>query len=66
MNGEARFAGEAAARAGVSALEGRDRPLARQRRRPKRNRPDFGRTLEERLEDVDRIEDSKSFPEPWR
>jgi len=66
MNGGARSAGEAAALAAVSTLERRKRPLARQRRRPKRNRPEFGRTLDERLEDVYRIEDGESFPAAWR
>ena len=65
MKGDARSAGEAAALAAVSILEGRKRPLARQRRRPKRNRPDFGRTLNERLEDIERVEDSASFPAAW-
>jgi hypothetical protein len=66
MNGDARSAGEAAALAAVSTLEGRKRPLVRKRRRPKRNRPDLGRTLDERLEDVYRIEDGESFPAAWR
>jgi hypothetical protein len=70
MNGGARSgfgqAGEAAALAAVATLERRKRPLARQRRRPKRNRPEFGRTLDERLEDVYRIEDGESFPAAWR
>jgi hypothetical protein len=66
MNGDARSAGEAAALAALSTLEGRKRPLVRKRRRPKRNRPDLGRTLDERLEDVYRIEDGESFPAAWR
>jgi hypothetical protein len=66
MKGEARSAGEAAARAAVVTLEGRNRPLARRRRRPRRDRPDFGRTFDERLADVERIEDSETFPAAWR
>jgi hypothetical protein len=66
LKGDARSAGEAAALAAVTILGGRKRPLARQRRRPKRSRPEFGRTLAERLEDVHRIEDGESFPAAWR
>ena len=66
LNGDARSAGEAAALAAVSILERRERPLERKRRRPQRERPDFQRTLEERLDDVHRIEDSESFPASWR
>jgi hypothetical protein len=65
MNDDARSGGEAAALAAVAVLEGRGRPLARKRRRPQRARPRFEQTLEERLDDVHRIEDSESFPEPW-
>jgi hypothetical protein len=63
---EARSAGEAAAAAAVSVIEGRRRPLARRRRRPRAKRPDFGQTLEERRADVQRIEESDAFPEIWR
>ena len=66
MNSKARSAGEAAAQATVSILEGRERPLTRKRRRPQRDRPHFEQTLDERLDDVHRIEDGESFPASWR
>jgi hypothetical protein len=63
---QARSAGEAAALAAVSVIEGRRRPLARTRRRPRAKRPHFEQTVEERLADVHRIEESDAFPEIWR
>jgi hypothetical protein len=65
MKGDARSAGEAAAMAAVARIEGKQRPLARKRRRPQSRRPRYEPTLEERLEDVRRIEGSESFPEVW-
>ena len=64
--GVARSAGEAGALAVVALVEGKRRPLARARRRPQAGRPRFEKTIEERLEDVGRIEESESFPEAWR
>ena len=66
MKDEARSAGEAGALAAVAVVEGKKRPLARARRRPQAQRPQFQKTIEERLEDVGRIEESESFPEVWR
>lgn len=66
MKDEARSAGEAGALATVALVEGKRRPLARARRRPKAGRPRFEKTTEERLEDVARIEESESFPDVWR
>jgi hypothetical protein len=66
MDDVARSAGQAAALAAVSVLEGRRRPLARKRRRPGRDRLHFPQTIEERVDEVHRIEDSESFPPSWR
>jgi hypothetical protein len=66
MKDEARSAGEAGALAVVVVVEGKRRQLARRRRRPQARRPQFEKTVEERLEDVGRIEESQSFPEAWR
>jgi hypothetical protein len=66
MKDEARSAGEAGALAAVAVVEGKKRPLARTRRRAQAQRPQFQKTIEERLEDVGRIEESESFPEVWR
>ena len=63
---DARSGGEAAAMAAVATIEGKRRPLARNRRRPQSQRPEFEKTPEERLDDVRRIEGSESFPEVWR
>ena len=66
MDERASSAGQAAALAAVSVLEGRQRSLARKRRRPRHARPHFSRTIEERVDEVHRIEDSESFPPSWR
>jgi hypothetical protein len=63
---EARSAGEAAALAAVSVLEGKRRPLARKRRRPRAQLRRFEKTPEERYAEIARVEDSDSFPEWWR
>ena len=60
--GEARSTGEAAAMAAVKILEGKQRPLARTRRRPQAQRPRFGQTPEDRYSDIDGIEQRKRFP----
>jgi hypothetical protein len=62
---EARSNGEAAALGAVQAIEGRARPLARTRRRPRSKRPRFDVTREGRLADAHRIEVSQQFPHPW-
>ena len=66
LRDEARCGGEASALAAVSILEGERRPLARTRRRPGRGRPELGRSVEERIADVHRIEESDSYPAPWQ
>ena len=66
MSGDVRSAGEAGALAAVAIIEGEQRPLARRRRRPQAKRPRFEQTSEERLADIDRIEESGSFPDSWR
>jgi hypothetical protein len=66
LRDEARSAGEAAALAAVSVIEGKRRPLARKRRRPRAQLERFEQTLEERSSDVERIEDSDAFPDAWR
>jgi hypothetical protein len=66
LKDEARSAGEMAALAAVAVLEGRQRPLARKRRRPYAGRPRFDQTPEERYAEIQRIEESESFPEKWR
>ena len=63
---KARSAGEAAALAAVAVLEGRRRPLQRKRRRPRRELNRFDKTAEERSAEIDRVEESESFPERWR
>ena len=65
LHGTTRSSGEAAALAAVEVIEGR-RPLARTRRRRQADRPDFHRTPDERYAEINRIEESKSFPETWR
>jgi hypothetical protein len=62
----ARSSGEAAAMAAVAVIEGKERPLARKRRRPQARRLRFEQTPEERYADISRIEESRSFPEKWR
>jgi hypothetical protein len=49
-----------------SVLEGKRRPLARRRRGRQADRPRFDQTPEERYADINRIEESESFPEWWR
>ena len=66
LRGKARSSGEAAALAAVEAIEGRRRPLARTRRRRQAERPDFHRTPEERYAEINRVEESESFPQMWR
>ena len=61
----ARSSGEAAALAAVAVIEGKRRPPARKRRRPRANRLLFEQTPEERYADISRIEESPSFPEKW-
>ena len=62
----ARSSGEAAAIAAVALIEGKERPLARKRRRPQANRLRFEHTPEERYAEISRIEESPSFPEKWQ
>ena len=62
----ARSSGEAAALAAVAVIEGKQRPLARKRRRPQARRLRLDQTPEERYADVSRIEDSAAFDEKWR
>ena len=66
LKGDARSSGEAAALAAVAVIEGRRRPLARKRRRPRASRLRFEQTPEQRYADIERIEESPSFPEKWR
>ena len=63
---KARSSGEAHALAAVAVIEGKQRPLARKRRRPQANRLRFEQTSEERYSEMSRIEDSPSFDEKWR
>jgi hypothetical protein len=63
---EARSAGEAAALAAVAVLEGKRRPLRRKRRRPRAELNRFDETADERSAEIDRVEESESFPERWR
>jgi hypothetical protein len=62
----ARSSGEAAALAAVAVIEGRQRPLARKRRRPRASRLRFEQTPDERYAEISRIEESPSFNEKWR
>jgi hypothetical protein len=62
----ARSSGEAAALAAVAVIEGKERALARKRRRPQANRLRFEQTPEERYAEIFRIEESTSFPEKWQ
>jgi hypothetical protein len=61
----ARSSGEASALAAVAVIEGKQRPLARKRRRPQADRLRFEQTPEERYAEISRIEESPSFPEEW-
>jgi hypothetical protein len=62
MKGEARSAGEAAALAAVEILEGNQRTLARSRRRPRAQRPWFGKTPEDRQNDIYDVAERKRLP----
>jgi hypothetical protein len=66
LRGDARSAGEAGALAAVAIIEGKQRPLARTRRRPQARLPRFEKPQEERFDEIRRIEESESFPEVWR
>jgi hypothetical protein len=62
----ARSSGEAAALAAVAVIEGKERPLARKRRRPQADRLRFEQTSEERYAEISRIEESPRFPGKWQ
>ena len=62
----ARSSGEATALAAVAVIEGKQRPLARKRRRRQANRLRFEQTSEERYSEISRIEESSSFSDRWR
>jgi hypothetical protein len=62
MKSRARSGGEASALAAVAVIEGKQRPVARKRRRPQARRPRFEQTPEERYAEISRIEESESFP----
>ena len=66
LHGKARSSGEAASLAAVEVIEGRRRQLTRTRRRRQADRPDFRRTPEQRYAEINRVEESESFPEMWR
>jgi hypothetical protein len=66
LNDKARSSGEAAALAAVAVIEGKQRALARKRRRPRARRLRFEQTPEERYAEISRIEEGESFPESWR
>jgi hypothetical protein len=66
LKGKARSSAEASALAAVEVIEGKQRPLARKRRRSQGRRPRFEQTPEERYAEISRIEESESFPEKWR
>ena len=53
-------AGWGVASAAVQVMEGETRPLARRRRRPKKELPDFGGTTEERVRSVSHL-----IPRRW-
>jgi hypothetical protein len=65
LKDQARSAGEAGALAAVAMLEGRQRSLARKRRRPRATRPRFDKTPEQRYDEIRRVEESPSFNEEW-
>jgi hypothetical protein len=52
LKGEARSSGEAVSLAAVAVIEGRQRPLARTRRRPRARRLRFEQTSEERYAEM--------------
>jgi hypothetical protein len=66
LKDKARSSGEASALAAVAVIEGKQRPLARKRRRSQARRPRFEQTPEERYAEISRVEESESFPETWR
>jgi len=66
LKDKARSSGEASALAAVAVIEGKQRPLARKRRRSQARRPRFEQTPEERYAEIARVEESESFPEKWR
>jgi hypothetical protein len=66
LNDKSGSSGEAAALAAVAVIEGKQRPLARKRRRPQASRLRFQKTPEERYAEISRIEEGGSFPEKWR
>jgi hypothetical protein len=66
LKDKARSSGEASALAAVAVIEGKQRPLARKRRRSQARRPRFEQTPEERYAEISRVEESESFPEKWR
>jgi len=66
LKDKVRSSGEASALAAVAVIEGKQRPLARKRRRSQARRPRFEQTPEERYAEISRVEESESFPEKWR
>lgn len=62
----ARSSGEAAAAAAVAVIEGKQRPLARRRRRAQARRLRFNQTPEDRYAEISRIEESAGFSDKWR
>jgi hypothetical protein len=65
LNEKAGTSGEAAALAAVEVIEGKRRPLARKRRRPRASRLRFEQTPEERYDEIRRIEESPTFRDEW-
>jgi hypothetical protein len=55
-DGDARTGAVALAMAVVATIEGSERPLARRRRRPKRDAPVFAASLEDRLDELSRLQ----------
>ena len=62
----ARSSGEAGAAAAVAVIEGKQRPLARRRRRAQARRLRFDQTPEDRYAEISRIEESAGFSDKWR
>jgi len=62
----ARSSGVAAAEAAVAVIEGKQRPLARRRRRAQARRLRFDQTPEDRYAEISRIEESAAFSDKWR
>ena len=62
----ARSSGEAAAAAAVAVIEGKQRPLARGRRRAQSRRLRFDQTPEDRYAEISRIEENAAFSDRWR